>query len=778
MKKKHGSGCKGKNEKGLVNRRTFLKFSALTGLALGTKGTSDLRAEPSPSSLANGEKSQKIEWVCTSCLNCPARCGIKVKVSQGKAVQIMGNRSSKVSDGKICPRGHVGTQVLYDPGRIHTPLKRTQSEKGRGIDPKWTPISWDQALEEVSNRLNLLRESGQVHQLLLFSGLNSRSGEDLLQRFADSFGTPNVITGNGLEQESEKAGNWMADGRYAGCAYDLDHTNYILSFGGDLLESCQPVSRFLRKWGKVRRENPNRTKVVIIQPRYSMTAAKSDEWIPIQPGTEGALAMAIAHVILSEELYDASFVKDWTAGFELYRESVLRRFQPEKVSKMTGIAAETIVRIAREFARTQPAIAFRGKGALAWPEGSYTSYAIHCLNALVGSIDVPGGVLYQEDPGYLKMPEWVRDEIAEKGLKQPPLDFHGTERFPLARVVTNQVPESLLKGTPYPIQMAMGFNSNFPMTAPGLGSWDQALKKIPYYVHLSPFISEMAQYADLVLPTTVFLEEWGYDHSPPGSGFAEVRIKQPVVKPKGKERSASDILFLLAGRIRGGVGRAFTLIGDHPEGFVKLRTESLLPWEELSKKGVWTEERLSYRRYKQDFDTPSKKFEFSSGNLRSLYAKMGKKDGDELAYIPHYRDSKFLGEEAQYPLILFPYQPLLVVENGSQNYPWAQEIFLPMHGKGWGNDAEINSETARSLKLRNGDEVWIESAFGKVRTKIKVSEGVHPKIIAVPTGQGHTSYGTWQRGIGSNPLAIVGIDFDRLSGQAAFFNTRVKVYKA
>ena len=151
---------------------------------------------------------------------------------------------------------------------------------------------------------------------------------------------------------------------------------------------------------------------------------------------------------------------------------------------------------------------------------------------------------------------------------------------------------------------------------------------------------------------------------------------------------------------------------------------------------------------------------------------------EEFSDSPHHPEATFLGEEAQYPLILYPYQPLLVIENGSQNYPWAQEVFLPMHGRGWGNPAEINSETARGLKIKDGGMVWIESPFGKMKTRVKVSEGVHPKVVAIAWGQGHTSYGKWQKGIGCNPNGIIGIDFDQLSGQAAFFNTRVKVYKA
>ena len=773
-----GTGQRGGYGSGF-SRRKFLKLAAVAGLSIGASGIHK-QSDAAPSVQPAEVSAQKGRWIPTSCLNCPARCGITVKVAGEKAIQIMGNHLSLVSEGEICPRGHIGLQVLYDPERILYPLKRSQAHKGRGIAPQWKPISWDQATEEIIRKLRTLRDTFQPHHLLLFSGLNSRSNQDLLLRFAEAFGTPNLVLGDGLDCEAEKTGNWMADGHFDARAYDLDQTNYLLSFGADLLESTPPVARWLRKWGRLRREKPIRTKVVDVQPRYSLTASKSDEWIPIKPGTDAALAMAIAHVIIKEELFDHTFVKEWTVGFDQYRQMALRDYIPDTVSKITGIQAETIYRIAREFARTRPALAIPGKGAIAWPGGSFTSYAIQCLNALVGSIDVPGGILYQESPGYRTIPNGVRDAVAKKGLDQPSLDLHGTESFPAARVVTNQVPRSLLDGKPYPIEMAIGFNSNFNMTAPGTGLWEEALRKIPFYVHVAPFISEMAEFADLFLPSTTFFEEWGYDHSPPGTGFAEIRIKQPVVNPIGDSKSIGDILFRLAERIPGEVTKAFLDVGSSAEGFVRFRTSSLLPWEEFLKKGVWTGSTYQYGKYSRIFHTPSKKFEFVSGNLRTLHIKNGRGEREGIAYSPHYyhSDVKWLGEEGRYPLILFPYQPLLTVENGSQNYPWAQEIFLPMQGVGWVSPAEINSEMARSLNLRDRDDVWIESPFGKIRTRIKVSEGILPGIVCIPWGQGHTSRGKWQKGIGCNPNEVIGIDFDVLSGQSAFFNTRVKIYKA
>ncbi|MFA5317720.1 MAG: molybdopterin-dependent oxidoreductase, partial [Dehalococcoidales bacterium] len=500
---KSGSSNRGKTRPFGVSRRTFIKLSGLAGASVAASYA--LRSYtlgstvPTPE-LIEGEGVITEKWVPTSCLNCATRCATNVRVVNGRAVKVTGNPLSQISEGENCSRAHVGLQVLYDPERVTTPLKRTNSAKGRGIDPKWSQISWEQALSEVSEHLKTLRGNGQPHQLLFLSGLNTISTEDIIHRFAGAYGTPNVISEDSFDNEADKAGEWMADGNYTQSAYDLAKTNYILSFGASILESYKPLSRSLRMWGKIRRERPNRAKVVVIDPRYSVTALRSDQWLPINPGTEGALAMAIANVIINEGLYDANFVENWTVGFEEYKNLVLSQYDPDSVSDITGISADTIRQVAREFAQTKPAIAWRGRGATSWPNGSYISYAIFCLNALVGSIDVPGGVTYQESPGYRDMPEPTEDDIAREGNSRPVLDLRKTERFPAAQVVTNQVADSILEDKPYPVEMVIGFNSNFNMSAPGTWRWEEALQKVPYYVHVGPFVSEMAEYADFLLP--------------------------------------------------------------------------------------------------------------------------------------------------------------------------------------------------------------------------------------------------------------------------------------
>ena len=762
-----------------ISRRAFIKLSGV-GLAAVAAGRllgqrvlgAGIPAEAVPE--GGGVVTEK--WVPTSCLNCATRCATRVRVINDRAVKITGNPLSRVSEGENCARAHVGVQVLYDPARLTAPMIRTNATKGRGIDPRWEPISWEDALREIGGRLSMLREQGQPQGLLLLTGLNTVSDEDIIRRFAAAYGTPNLVPADGLDNEADRAGEWMADGHYTQSAYDLERTSYILSFGASILESYKPLARSLRMWGKIRRERPNRARVVVVDPRCSVTAIRADRWLPIIPGTDGALAMALANVIIEEGLYDADFVQNWTAGFEDYREAA-RQYVPESVAGITGIPADAIREIAREFAGTKPAIAWRGRGATAWPGGSYTSYAIFCLNALVGSIDIPGGVIYQEDPPYRDMPPVIEDDITRQGRDGPALDGRGTDRFPAAQAATNRVADAILEGDPYPVEMAIGFNCNFNMQAPGTSRWDQAMAKVPYYVHIGSFASEMAEYADLLLPAPSFLEAWAYDHSPPGSGFDEVRIKQPVVRPRHDTTAIGDIVFGLAGSLGGTVAESFRDIGDSAYGFVRYRTGPLAPWEKLLEDGVWVGDPYLFYKYDKIFQTPSKKFEFRSGNLEARLQELGQST-EGLTLLPHHEPAGFLGDAGEFPLLLSSYQPLLDVENGGQDYPWAQEMYLVAHGAGWTNFAEMNSRTAKEIGVKDYDEVWVESAFGKVKTRARVTEGIRPGVVSIARGQGHYANGRWSDGIGVNPNEITGVDFDRLSGQAAFFNTRVKVYKA
>jgi thiosulfate reductase/polysulfide reductase chain A len=742
------SGGRKRSEGTAISRRTFLGISAGAAAAVTAAYAIswpefDLAGTPEASS----EGVLTEEWIATSCLNCPTRCAVRVRVVNGKAVRIVGNPASSYSDGKTCPRSHVGLQVLYNPERFQTgPLRRISKDtKGNkpDLERDFAPISWDQAIEEVVSEL-----PNSPQQLLLVHGLNSASNEDLIRRFARAYGTPNLIAEDALETDADRIGKEMADGR-GDSGYDLGNTNYVLAFGASIVESERPLARNLRLWGKIRRERPNRAKVVVVDPRYSVTAAKADEWVPVNPGTEGALAIALAHVIVTEGLYDEAFVSSYTSGFDAYWDLVTRSdFSPETLAATIGVSAERIRRIAEEFARSKPAIAWSGAGATSWPHGTQASHAIFCLNALVGGIDAPGGVIYQEPPPYRDMPAVSGNE--------PGISFR-------------QVADPILSG----VRMAIGINSNLVMSVPQKADWESALKKLDCYVHIGPSSNDMAAYADIILPASTYLEDWGYESALPGSGTAEARIKQPVVGPLYGSRPVARVLFDLASGIGGSVASSFTGIhndaGGFAKEFVKYRTGSFVDWDEFGNEGVWTGQAYQYAKdnpakYGQRFQTASGKFEFRSSDIAEALT------------------IRFLGRGPEYGLSFMTYRPVLDIRDGNQNYPWAQEIYLVLHGYGWDSFAEINAETARDLGISDRDWVWVESYIGgtvrRVRARARVFEGILPGVVAMAAGQGHHATGEWADGIGANPNEIIGLDYDAVSGQPSYLNTKVRVYKA
>jgi anaerobic selenocysteine-containing dehydrogenase len=454
--------------------------------------------------------------------------------------------------------------------------------------------------------------------------------------------------------------------------------------------------------------------------------------------------MSVAHVILSEGLYDHDFINDHAAGFNDY--SVLartQRFSPESVSEISGVPADTIRRLAKEFAQSKPAIAWSGEAATSWPHGTFASHAIYCLNALVGSIDVPGGIVYQQYPNYQPMPT-DRLSIAETGIS------------------FREMADLLRDGT---VNAAIGFNSNLVMSVPESGEggrWDSILgNKDFFYVHVGPARSEMAAYADVILPACTYLEDWGYESAIPGSGYAEVRIKQPVIDPRDGSRRTARIIFDIANSL--GKSPSFSPISSDSEHFAEDFTGYRIAglgtdWEEFRRVGVWKGSRYSYRNYA--FGTDSGKFEFHSDHLERLL-NVG---------LP--------GEGTDYPLELAIYRPVLEIRSGSQNFPWAQEMYLVMHGRGWRNLVEIGRETAHEHGVGEGDEIVVESPYGKIEGEARVVEGMQPGVVAIATGQGHFASGKFADGMGMNPNDVIGTEYDEESGQPSYFSTRVRIRKA
>ena len=662
-----------------IHRRGFLKGAAVLGAASAVLG-----GKPIIGALKRGtaEASPKVEekWVHTSCISCPAVCPLQVKVQDGRAVSVEGNANSVVTDGAICAKAHLLLQTLYDPDRVKSPMKRTNPKKGSNEDPQWVPISWDEALTVMAEKMRGLRDKGEAHKVLTLRGRYAISDADMMyEYFGKAYGTPNNISHSALCAEGDKQAQWMANGQFKYSAYDLERCNYVLYFGLSPLEAHRPTARLQRQWGYTRQERGKRIKTVVIDPRLSATGTVADEWHPINPGTDGAMALAIAHEILVGGLWDKAFVGDFTEagkrfvpgqlidekdfteqmtfGLIKWWNLVLKDFTAEQAAKETGISSKDIARIAREFATTKPAIAWRSRGACAWTTGSYAGFAIFALNALVGSYDAPGGVLVQSGAPLKKLPAPPTDELGKKAAAMPRLDLKGTKKFPNASVITNQVADSVIKGDPYDVEMAIGWFCNWNHSAPGSTRWSDALTKIPFFVHITPFASEMTQFADIVLPTPTTLEDWAYETVPDAGGIAEVRIKQPVIKPLFDTRGVAQIAIDLAKKIGGHMAKAFETVPATNEAFVKQVASSVQPWSEFETKGVWSGPAYKYGDHAKRLLTPSKKFEFLSGNMKAKFEKLKMTDADlkaihinatgEVALLPHYEAPRFLGDKQE-----------------------------------------------------------------------------------------------------------------------------------
>ncbi|MEM2429184.1 MAG: molybdopterin-dependent oxidoreductase [Nitrososphaerales archaeon] len=762
------------------------------------------------------------KWVATTCLQCPAVCQLIVRVIDNKAVKIEGNPLSPNNRGGVCPKGQAGLQVLYDPDRIKGPMKRI-GERGSG---KFERIDWGDAIKELTKRLKDLRVN-EPHKFVLLSGRLEPNTfmKDLINQFTQAYGSPNHI--NHLTYGSIEAAHEMTVGYHNLMAYDFERVNYLLIFGGSLLEAWIPTVRLLRIWGRIRAERSIKAKVVIVDPRLSVSAYKADEWLPIKPGTDGALALGLAHVIIKEGLYDIDYVNKHTYGFDKFKELVIKNYTPEWASSITGIPVDTIKRIAKEFATTKPAIAAGHRGVASWNNGLFNYMAIHALNALVGSIGIPGGVIAMERAPLTPLgPLLILDDKAKQGLNMPRIDMIGTEEAPLANNFYQRVANTALTGKPYEIKLLMIYYTNPIFFTPNLEEFEKAMQKIDYIVSTSPFLGDTELYCDLILPDHTYLERLDLTEHYPSFGFPQISVRQPVIQPLYNTMNFGDLLITLAHEIGGNVEKSIPWRSY--EEYLKFRLQNIWEykigrvamkplinfksfdefWSALFKYGFWYNPPYKhFYDWGYQFKTPTSKFEFYSNTLKErlmkVVSEVAKREnlseekaflilkekwglnsiGDDLFLIhyepPQYAPSSFSTIKDDYPFILISFKTMLHAEGRGGNVPYLQELHGWVYNKtAWKTWVQINSKDAAKYGIRDGDIIWVESIKGKVKAIAKVCEEIMPGVIAMPFEQGHISYGRWASGRGANPNRVILNVRDSLVASPGYFGTRVKVYKS
>jgi anaerobic selenocysteine-containing dehydrogenase len=501
-----------------MNRRHFIKFTALTGTSatLASCGNPEyhlIRFVPEDRLVAG-----IAAWKPSICPLCTAGCGLTVRVMEGDAEVIRGNQlgvtkmglakklegdpQHPVNQGKLCTRGQAAAEITYHPDRLGHPLKRS----GARGDGKFEEISWDQALAEFISKLDALAASGNQKALSILTRPQQGMRHTLMAEFADRFGAPAPLAFEFFGNDVVRRANALSFGKSQLPTLDLGESRYVISFGADFLGTWNsPVAQNVA-YGQMRQGRPGtRGKFVQVEYRMSQTGANADEWVPVRPGTEGVLALGIASVIMKSGARKApdagragALIDGWAGG--------LAEYTPQDVEKKTGVAAARIERLAKEFAEQKPAVAFAAGPAVALTNGLFNALAVNALNALMGSVETPGGIYFTPQEGATDINYAKNGEIGA--------------------------------GT----QVLLVDGANPVHASPKPWKVREAIAQVPYIVSFGNFIDETSVMADLILPDHSFLESWVHAMPESGSKSAVASVAGPVMRPLHETRSTPDVL--------------------------------------------------------------------------------------------------------------------------------------------------------------------------------------------------------------------------------------------
>ena len=376
-----------------IDRRNFLKLVGAGGVGTGAgfmlrEAIKHPVENLVPYAIAPEDFSPGIAtWYNTVCSMCSAGCGITVRTREGRAKKIEGNPSHPVNQGRLCARGQAGLQVLYNPDRITTPLSRT-AERESG---DWLPLTWTEGLAQLSGRLSELRSNGQGDTVCLLSEGVRGHMHGLFERFMGAVGSDRLVYHDYDHPQPLLTAMNRLFGETQLPYFDLANTNYLVSFGADYLGGwLSPVHHSLG-FGRSRQGREDRRgRFVQVEPRMTLSGAAADEWIAANPGTEGILALGMANRIVSQGVYRGDDLEAWTAALAPYSAAA--------VAAQTGIAAETVTRLADTFAESGPSLAIGGDGAGRHSNGVSSLTAVTALNYLAGSLGIEGGLIFNPDP--------------------------------------------------------------------------------------------------------------------------------------------------------------------------------------------------------------------------------------------------------------------------------------------------------------------------------------------------------------------------------------------
>ena len=675
-------------------------------------------------------------WYATLCRQCPTSEGIVVRVIEGRAKKVEGNVDYPINLGKHSVRCEAGLQALYDPDRISGPLVRT-GERGAG---QWEEISWTDAVSRLAHQLQQQPDPSQM--VMVTDPVGAHLGM-VVEQFASKYGGRHMSY-EPLERTTLRTAMKRVFNQERMPDFDIENTQYLLSFGADFLNTWVSPVRYARGYGHFRQGQDHRGTLVHVDSRFSMTGANADDWVYVKPGMEGVLALSIAQVIISKGLGDSAATDALTGGGAVD----LSQFSPDRVEAEVGVSPDRIRRVATDFASRRPSLAIGGGSAAAHTNGLFNLVAIYSLNYLVGAVGQPGGIVFNPGPALDGTPD---------ALTTTP--FSEWRRL-VEQMKSGQVQTLIVRGTDpmYGLPNVVGFRD--------------ATYNVPHIVSFSGHMDDTTGMADLVLPEHNYLEDWGSDVADPGPGHQLVGFQQPVVRPFFESRglhlgtkSFPDMLLAVAQVLELDLG----LPGETFQEIIQNGAKELFE----SGRGVVGVTRTS--------DIGDFKSFWNTALRHGFWRDESATYGGPTPKAPRLPDEKqspvFDGPRGGDSFYLIPFASASLTDGRGAHLPWLQATPDPVTTATWRTWVEINIRKAEELDIKEGDEVRVVSGRGEITVLAYPHPGISPEVLAVPTGQGHRAGGRYSQERGGNVLSILEPAEERETGALAWAATRVKISK-
>ncbi|UCF93267.1 MAG: molybdopterin-dependent oxidoreductase, partial [Desulfobacterales bacterium] len=488
------------------------------------------------------------EAVHSLCFMCSIRCPIKVLVKDGQVRWIEGNPQVPGMEGSLCPRGAAGINMLYDPERVQAPMMRA-GDRGAG---KWRKATWDEALDYVADKLKEIIAQHGGHSVVL--GERTQLATHVSKTFLKAIKSPNHFTHDALCKGSVNTACRSLFGYTdAQMSMDYKNTKHIVLYGRNIFEAIS-----VKEVNNLSEALENGAKLTYIDPRVTVTATKAHRYWMIRPGTDLALNYALIHVILKERLYDAEYVDRWVAGLSDLQDFV-RPYTAEWAQEETGIPAEEILALAREVSRVKPAVIFHfGYRGASHTNEIYLRRSIMILNSLMGSVEAKGGFFFKKGPGETgAKPARKLTEQEFPAIEVPRFDKAGTPDLPLPDAnhgVPQKLPHAILNEDPYPIKALIAYRFDPLGSIPDANLTKKALDKLDLIVAIDINYSDIAWYADVILPESSYLERT--DCIQQANGLKpQMFLRRQAVAPRYNTREGAVILKQIGERL--GIDRYF-----------------------------------------------------------------------------------------------------------------------------------------------------------------------------------------------------------------------------